>query len=203
MSYKYKKNNGSRWQTRVEFINLTKFIFVEKNVFLGIGTNLGNREYYLDRALEAIGASAGEVSAVSRIYETEPWGFKSKNKFLNMAVRINTDLEPEELLHTVLEIEKQLGRKRKTKRYSSRTVDIDILLYGDRVIMEQCLQVPHPKLGQRRFVLVPLCDIAAEMVHPVLMKTFARLLEECGDENKVEVFSSTPGPHNNPLSAKL
>ncbi len=112
MSYKYKKNNGSRWQTRVEFINLTKFIFVEKNVFLGIGTNLGNREYYLDRALEAIGASAGEVSAVSRIYETEPWGFKSKNKFLNMAVRINTDLEPEELLHTVLEIEKQLGRKR-------------------------------------------------------------------------------------------
>jgi len=203
MSYKYKKNNGSRWQTRVEFINLTKFIFVEKNVFLGIGTNLGNREYYLDRALEAIGASAGEVSAVSRIYETEPWGFKSKNKFLNMAVRINTDLEPEELLHTVLEIEKQLGRKRKTKRYSSRTVDIDILLYGDRVIMEQCLQVPHPKLGQRRFVLVPLCDIAAEMVHPVLMKTFARLLEECADENKVEVFSTTPGPHNNPLSAKL
>jgi 2-amino-4-hydroxy-6-hydroxymethyldihydropteridine diphosphokinase len=203
MSYKYKKNNGSRWQTRVEFINLTKFIFVEKNVFLGIGTNLGNREYYLDRALEAIGASAGEVSAVSRIYETEPWGFKSKNKFLNMAVRINTDLEPEELLHTVLEIEKQLGRKRKTKRYSSRTVDIDILLYGDRVIMEQCLQVPHPKLGQRRFVLVPLCDIAAEMVHPVLMKTFARLLEECGDENKVEVVFSTPGPHNNPLSAKL
>lgn len=161
---------------------------MENDVFLGIGSNLGNRQDYLDRAVEAVRASAGNVITVSKIYETEPWGFKSAKKFLNMVVRIRTDLEPEELLRVVLETEKQLGRKRKTKRYISRTIDIDILFYGSRVISEPCLQVPHPKLGQRRFVLIPLCDIAPDLVHPVLNKTPTQLLLECSDESKVEVF---------------
>jgi len=158
-------------------------------VFLGLGTNLGDREAWLKKALELITESVGLVSASSGIYETEPWGFETGTDFLNMVVQVQTDLNPPELLTKLALIENQLGRKRCNRKYVSRTIDIDILLYGDGVIDRPDLKIPHPLIQERRFVLVPLCDLAAELVHPVLNKTFAVLLKECRDDRNVKKIS--------------
>ena len=159
-----------------------------KTVFLGLGTNLGNREGNLTATIDQICGSIGEVISCSNIYETEPWGFRSRNKFLNMAIALNTGLGPDQLLSEIAEIESRIGRKRKGTKDASRTIDIDILLYGDLIIKKPGLEVPHPLIRERRFVLVPLCDIAPEKVHPVFKMTLAELLEECRDDKKVERF---------------
>ena len=150
--------------------------------FLGLGTNLGDRETWLNKALELISGPVGPVTACSGIYETEPWGFESRNNFLNMVIKVQTDLKPSDLLEKLSIIENQLGRKKSGRKYISRTIDIDILLYGNRVIDKSGLKIPHPLMQDRRFVLVPLCDIAPELIHPVLNKTFAALLKDCSDE---------------------
>jgi 2-amino-4-hydroxy-6-hydroxymethyldihydropteridine diphosphokinase len=155
-------------------------------VFLGLGTNLGDREALLERTLELITESVGPVSACSGIYETQPWGFESRNNFLNMVVQIHTELSPAGLLKKLTRIENQLGRKRGDKKYISRSIDIDILLYGNRVINKPDLIIPHPLIRERKFVLVPLCELAAEIIHPALKKTFATLLKECRDERYVK-----------------
>jgi len=155
-------------------------------VFLGLGTNLGDREALLERTLELITESVGPVSACSGIYETQPWGFESRNNFLNMVVQIHTELSPAGLLKKLTRIENQLGRKRADKKYISRSIDIDILLYGNRVINKPDLIIPHPLIRERKFVLVPLCELAAEIIHPALKKTFATLLKECRDERYVK-----------------
>jgi 2-amino-4-hydroxy-6-hydroxymethyldihydropteridine diphosphokinase len=155
-------------------------------VFLGLGSNLGERKALLDKALELISESVGRVSAISGIYETQPWGFKTGTDFLNMVVQVHTDLNPAELLTKLALIENQLGRKRSNRNYVSRTIDIDILLYGKKVINRPDLKIPHPLIQERRFVLVPLCDLAPEIVHPVINKTFAELLRECRDDRNVK-----------------
>ncbi|MDP4222862.1 MAG: 2-amino-4-hydroxy-6-hydroxymethyldihydropteridine diphosphokinase [Bacteroidota bacterium] len=159
--------------------------------FLGLGTNLGDREEFLHKALDLIGRSAGRIDSLSDIYETEPWGFQSENNFLNMVIRIRTKLGPSALLQRLQSIEDQLGRDRDrdSKSYISRTIDIDILLLGNKVINKADLIIPHPMIGDRKFVLVPLCDIAPNLIHPVLNKTFAELLEECKDEREVKRYS--------------
>jgi 2-amino-4-hydroxy-6-hydroxymethyldihydropteridine diphosphokinase len=159
-----------------------------KIVFLGIGTNLGNRENNLEQALTAIGHSIGPVLMSSSIYQTEPWGFQSEEEFLNMVVKIETDLVPGKLLERVLKIESLMGRVRGPEHFSSRLIDIDILLYETEIIDEKNLKIPHPFLQERRFVLVPLCEIAAELMHPVLKKTFGELLEECEDSGVVKKY---------------
>jgi len=161
---------------------------MEKEAFIGLGTNLGNREENLRKAIDKINMQAGEVVSSSSIYETEPWGFSSKDHFLNMVIGIKTSLKPVDLLKQLLKIEMEAGRVRGTERYSSRIIDIDLLLYGNEIINKPYLKVPHPLIQERKFVLVPLCDIAAEMIHPVLKKTFAALLEECRDESDVKKF---------------
>jgi len=161
---------------------------MEKEAFIGLGTNLGNREENLRKAIDKINMQAGEVVSSSSIYETEPWGFSSKDHFLNMVIGIKTSLKPVDLLKQLLKIEMEAGRVRGTERYSSRIIDIDLLLYGNEIINKPYLKVPHPLIQERNFVLVPLCDIAAEMIHPVLKKTFAALLEECRDESDVKKF---------------
>ena len=158
-------------------------------VFLGLGTNLGDREAWLKKALELINESVAPVIACSGIYETEPWGFETGTDFLNLVAQVHTDLNPAELLKKLALIENQLGRKRGNRKYISRTIDIDILLYGNRVINRPDLKIPHPLIQERRFVLVPLCDLAAELVHPVLNKTFAVLLDECRDEGNIKKIS--------------
>src|SRR4030043_595504 len=154
--------------------------------FLGLGTNLGDREENLRKAIAMIGESIGTVVLCSSVYETEPWGFQSENEFLNAVIKVKTSLKPSGLLGRILMIEAQLGRLREGKGYSSRIIDIDILLYGNEIIKKKGLQIPHPLIQDRRFTLVPLCDIAPEMVHPVLRKTFKELLEECKDESSVK-----------------
>jgi 2-amino-4-hydroxy-6-hydroxymethyldihydropteridine diphosphokinase len=156
-----------------------------KIVFLGIGTNLGKREINLEQAVAGIVKYIGPVRNSSSVYETEPWGFHAKDDFLNQVLKIETELSPQGILEKIMMIESLSGRVRGQERYSSRLIDIDILLYNDLILDEENLKIPHPLLHMRRFVLVPLCEIAAESIHPVLKKSVAELLEICGDRNQV------------------
>ncbi|MGA1977414.1 MAG: 2-amino-4-hydroxy-6-hydroxymethyldihydropteridine diphosphokinase [Bacteroidales bacterium] len=157
-----------------------------KGIYLGLGTNLGNREENLIQAVGKINEFIGPVINSSSVYETEPWGFMSEDKFLNMAVEVKTSLRPSGLLGRMLMIESMLGRLREGKQYSSRIIDIDILLYGKRKINRVSLRIPHPEMHKRRFVLVPLCEIAPDAIHPLFRKSIKTLLEECDDKCKVE-----------------
>ena len=156
-----------------------------KKVFLGIGTNLGERERNLEETVAKIKESIGPVLNMSSVYETEPWGFESENQFLNMVVEVETKLTPSGVLGAILMIEAFLGRIRGGKQYSSRVIDIDILLYEDSVVDEVSLKIPHPLMVERRFVMVPMCEIAPDLEHPVLKKSIASLLESCEDKSKI------------------
>ena len=155
---------------------------MEKIIFLGLGTNLGDREKNLSMAVERIGEEIGKVIKCSSVYETEPWGFQSEDRFLNMVVKVRSSLRPSGLLGRILMIEAQLRRLRSGKGYKSRSIDIDILLFGSEVIKREELEIPHPRIPVRKFVLEPLCELAPDMVHPVLKVTFTELLEKCGDQ---------------------
>ena len=161
-----------------------------KIVFLGIGTNLGNREINLEKAVAGIEEFIGPVLKSSAVYETEPWGFQAKEDFLNMVVKAETRLTTSGLLGRILRIESLYGRVRSRKRYSSRLIDIDILLYEDLIVDEESLKIPHPLLHERKFVLVPLCEIASELIHPVLKKSYAELLNTCKDTGVVKKYSN-------------
>ena len=161
-----------------------------ENVFVLLGSNLGNRELLVNQACSMIEKSCGEIIEKSRIYESEPWGFESKQWFLNQVVKINTSLSPDELMKTLLSIEKDLGRDRNVPHdgYVSRPMDLDILYFGDKVVDTEMVKAPHPRLHLRRFTLLPLCDIAPDFVHPSLKKTNRQLLEECRDFGKVNIY---------------
>jgi len=161
-----------------------------KIVLLGIGTNLGNRRENLEFALSGIEKNIGKILKSSSVYESEPWGFQADIEFLNMVIKVETKLSPDQLLKEILNIESAIGRIRSGERYLSRVIDIDILLYEDLVIDEKSLKIPHPLMHERRFVLVPLCDIVPETVHPLLKKSFSSLLEACKDNSNVKLYNS-------------
>jgi 2-amino-4-hydroxy-6-hydroxymethyldihydropteridine diphosphokinase len=155
-------------------------------VFLGLGTNLGDKEKNLEQALDKIAEVIGIIVSRSSVYETEPWGFQSRDQFLNMVIGVDTNLKPSGLLGRLLMIESLLGRLRDGKQYSSRIIDIDILLYGKQKVDTISLKIPHPRMHERKFVLIPICEIAPRTVHPVFGKTMTKLLNECTDAGKIK-----------------
>ena len=146
-------------------------------VFLGLGTNLGDKRNNLLTAATNIEEKIGKVTSLSSFYETEPWGFKSDNSFLNAALCVKTSLEPVAILHIIKEIEVEMGRTQKSvnKVYTDRPIDIDILLYDDMIIKSDELTVPHPLMTERDFVMKPLVEIAGDTVHPLLGKKLVEL----------------------------
>jgi 2-amino-4-hydroxy-6-hydroxymethyldihydropteridine diphosphokinase len=129
--------------------------------YVGLGSNLGDREAMLLRAAEAI-----EAVRLSPVIETEPWGYADQPRFLNAVAELETELSPRELLELLLDVERRLGRTREGPRFGPRTIDLDLLLYGDEMIDEPGLQVPHPRLEERRFVLEPLAALVPERKIP-------------------------------------
>ena len=144
--------------------------------FLSLGTNLGNKEENLQTAICYIAEKVGNIIAQSSVIETEPWGFTSKNSFLNAVVEIETNLKPFKLLKKTQEIERLMGRKQKTlDAYQDRIIDIDLILYDNIILDTPELKLPHPLFHKRDFVLKPLCEIAPEYVHPILGKPIKEL----------------------------
>jgi 2-amino-4-hydroxy-6-hydroxymethyldihydropteridine diphosphokinase len=150
-------------------------------VFLLIGGNMGDRLQNLHQAIALLAATCGPVTQQSAVYETAAWGKTDQASFLNQALLLNTLLTPQELITTILSVEEQLGRRRMEKN-GPRVIDIDIIFYNDLVMHEPHLTIPHPQLQNRRFVLIPLIEIAPDFVHPVLRKTLTELLSECRDD---------------------
>jgi 2-amino-4-hydroxy-6-hydroxymethyldihydropteridine diphosphokinase len=148
--------------------------------YILLGTNLGNRLSYLNQAKTYIAQQVGEVLATSSIYETAAWGFTDQPSFYNQVLVVKTSIEPEDLMQQLLDIETQLGRIR-TIKFGPRTIDIDILLIDDLVNNSHILQLPHPALPQRKFALLPLAEVAPNLVHPVEKKTINQLLLSCTD----------------------
>lgn len=134
-----------------------------KGVFLALGSNMGDRENFLDKAVELIAENIGDVVKQSTIIETEPWGKTDQSRFLNMVIEIETDLSPDELLKECQDVEERLGRVRKDK-WGERTIDVDILLYGDQKVDRSDLKIPHPLMWERDFVVEPLTEIAPDIV---------------------------------------
>ena len=144
-------------------------------VYLGLGSNFGDREDNLRRAVSLL-SRRESLTALSSVYETEPWGYTSQPAFLNLACLLETSLRPQGLLELAQSVERDLGRV-PSFRYGPRVIDVDILLYGDEVIETPLLQVPHPRLWQRAFALTPLAEIAPGLAHPILGASIADLLE--------------------------
>jgi len=159
--------------------------------YLLLGSNQGDKIAILQKAGERLQQLSIAPIVVSSLYESEPWGFEAEEWFLNQAVKIETDLKPHDLLRSILEIERSLGRVRQNgdgriAGYSSRTIDIDILLYENLVSETVDLQLPHPRMHLRRFVLMPLSEVAPGLIHPVLNVSIKKLLEECKDKSKIK-----------------
>lgn len=149
-------------------------------VYLGLGTNLGNKEANLRTAIYKLQERIGKQVSLSSFYETAPWGFESDHSFLNAAIGLETNLSPIEILHITQEIEKELGRTKKSVNgsYSDRLIDIDILLYDTLVLQTPELTIPHPLMTERDFVMKPLIEIAGNVIHPTLQKTLSELYQE-------------------------
>jgi GTP cyclohydrolase-4 len=145
--------------------------------YLGLGSNLGEREENLRQALTLLSLKVN-VEEVSSIYETEPVGYKKQPLFLNLACRITTNLPPEELLHLAKDIETRMGRVPSGQKNSPRPIDIDILFYDNKIMETQNLTIPHPRLKDRTFVLIPLAEIAPGLVHPKLDKSITQLAND-------------------------
>lgn len=156
-----------------------------KSIFLGLGSNVGDRLRFLQKAVGAVGGlSATSVIRSSTVYETEPVGEKEQPDFLNAALEIESDLAPEELFLRLKEIEKNLGRTQ-TTRWGPREIDIDLLYYGHLIIEAENLRIPHPEVARRRFVLTPLAELAPDFMDPRERQTVLELLHTCRDTSRV------------------
>jgi len=150
-------------------------------VYLSIGSNKGNRSVLIIKAIDEIEKKIGKIISRTSIYQSKSWGFDS-NDFYNLSLLIDTDIEPKSLLINLKKIEKSMGREDIDGSYSDRFIDIDILFYDNIIIDSEDLKIPHPKIEIRKFVLVPMLEIADDYVHPILNKTIRQLDNECDDQ---------------------
>ena len=160
-------------------------------VYLLIGGNLGDRMQHISTALNLIQQSVGEIILQSSVYETKAWGVEQQPDFLNLALMVNTELGPLAILDRTQQIETELGRSRKEdEKWGARTMDIDILFYDDQIIDADRLQIPHPFIAQRKFVLLPLFEISPDFIHPVSKESIKTLYLNCSDRLSVEKLST-------------
>jgi 2-amino-4-hydroxy-6-hydroxymethyldihydropteridine diphosphokinase len=160
--------------------------------YLILGGNKGDKLQNLEQALQLIDQKAGGIEIKSDVFETAAWGNTNQPNFVNQVIRVQTILNPFDLLKTLLSIEEQLGRVRTNEKWMERTIDIDILFYDDEIIKTTDLTIPHPFIQDRKFVLLPLAQIAPELIHPILQKNIIKLLEKCSDTLDVKPFISNP-----------
>ncbi|MCK4404209.1 MAG: 2-amino-4-hydroxy-6-hydroxymethyldihydropteridine diphosphokinase [candidate division Zixibacteria bacterium] len=158
-------------------------------VHVSLGSNLGDRFQHLRTAIEKIEESDKIlIKEVSSVYESEPVGYENQRWFLNLVFEVQTSFDPLLLLEYLLAIEDQMGRKREEK-WGARNIDLDLLLYDNLIVNSDRLTIPHPQMHQRRFVLIPLAQIAPQLLHPLLKKTVRQLLESCEDKSMVKLYS--------------
>lgn len=162
--------------------------------YLLLGSNRGDRVSMLNEAKVLISDQTGKISQVSSVYQSVPWGFADETNFLNQVICIKTHLSPFDLLAGLMRIETILGRTRHSDGYTSRLIDIDILFYDNIILIDENLTIPHPRLHERLFTLLPLAELAEELVHPVFHLTVGELLNKCDDESDVRIFNNETIP---------
>ena len=158
-------------------------------VYLQLGSNIGDRLDNLDQSIKIINERIGNVLEKSSVYESTPWGVENQRNFLNQVIFVKSNFDPYTILDLVLQIEKDMGRIR-IEKWGERIIDIDILFIDDLIIESENLCIPHEFIAKRKFVLQPMCEIAPGFIHPKLNKTISQLLEECIDEEKVNVYAT-------------
>lgn len=158
-------------------------------VYLILGTNKGERFRNLELALQLLEEKAGKIRICSGIYVTAPWGNPDQDDFYNQVICLDTELEASSLLERALMIEEELGRKRDGQKWMARSMDIDILFFNEEVIATKELNVPHPHMQDRRFVLMPMTEVAGELRHPILKRTMRELLSDCPDTLNVKLLN--------------
>ena len=160
-------------------------------VYIALGSNIGNRFVLLQKAVDLIGSRIGTILSVSKVYETPAWGFESE-AFLNVCIKIKTEQTALDVLDALLTIENELGRDQNpSEGYQARPIDLDILLFNNEIISHERLQLPHPIMELRQFVLTPLADIATKTVHPKLKKSIEELQQKCEDNSVLSIWNES------------
>ncbi len=158
----------------------------EYHCVIGLGSNLGEKARQIKEAVAGI-AQLGTIEKLSSLYKTQPWGNEAQDFFLNAVLSMKTCIEPLDLLGKLIQIEADIGKEKKV-HWGPRKIDLDILYYGQKIILDNSLMIPHPFLHLRNFVLVPMQEVAAELLHPIFRKTTTELLEQCPDDSLVELY---------------